>query len=85
MNIPFSRHNLDLDVEDPEPDTDSEEDEDDDELLIDLDQFDSNEELLIDENKPLHTRKTRNDDTEDYDTLGRKQIQVLADVNHIDQ
>ena len=67
MNISFSRQDLDLDVEDPEPDTDSE--EDDDETLIDLNQFDSDEELLIDENQPVSMR-----DTDDDDTSGRKQI-----------
>ena len=52
LNISFNRHDLDLDGGDPELYTDSEEedDDDDDESLIDLDQFDSDEELLVDEN-----------------------------------
>ena len=78
---------MDLDVEDQEPETNSEEeeDDDDDESLIDLDQFESDEELLIDENQPLRTRETRDDETGDDDTPGRKQIQVLVDINHVDQ
>ena len=55
-------------MEDPEPETNSEEeeDEDEDESLIDLDQFDSDEELLDDENQPLRTRETRDDDTDGW-------------------
>ena len=87
MAISFNRKDLDLDVEDPEPETNSEEedDEDDDESLIDLDQFDSDEELLEYENQPLRTRETCDDKTDYEDTPRRKQIQVLIDVNHIDQ
>ena len=86
--LSFNRHDLDLNVVDTEPETDSEEeedDDDDDESLIDLDQFDLDEELLVDENQPLRTRETRDNDTDDDNTRGRNQIQVLVDINHGDQ
>ena len=72
-------------MEDPELDTDSNSEEDDDESLIDLDQFDSDEELLIEENQPLHTRETRDGETDEDSTRGTNQSQVLVDINHVDQ